>query len=216
MVKNGVLLLGIIIIGIAYLRVLIIYFTTKNKSHQDLTGFDLAKELTSTYDEINIVESKEVYLSKYNIKRRVIRLSPKNYYGTDLFSLAISTQLSGYSLININQDKSLKIASYFLKNIDYLSKSSLLTILISLFTNTIGDAKIGITLLAIILIYQYFMIQINTLSNQCVKEELQKHLEKKEHASITKIISYLQSIHTVSFITTLIFIIREVLILLNM
>ena len=215
MVKNLLLLLSIMIIIISYTKIILIYLTTKNKRIENLTGFDLAKEITSNYDEINIVESKEITISKYNLKRRVIRLTPKNYQSNDIFTISLSACLSGYSLANINKDKYLKMLSNILPNIDYLNKSSILVILISLFTNTIKDAKIGILILGLILIYQYFLIQINTASHQYTKDSLKKIISKKELLEIEKILNSFLSIHKNSFIITLILILREVFMILN-
>lgn len=216
MIKNILLLLfSMIIIIISYTKIILIYLTTKNKRIETLTGFDLAKEITSNYDEINIIESKKITISKYNLKRRVIRLTPQNYQSNNIYTLAISTCLSGYSLANINKDKYLQMISNILPNIDYLNKSSLLTLVISLFTNTIGDAKIGIFLLGIILIYQYFLIQINNASNQYTKESLKKVIPKKELPELEKVLNIFLSLHTISFIINLILILREVLIIMN-
>lgn len=215
MIKNLLLLLSIGILLISYTRIILNFLITKNKKIEELTGFDLAKEITSNYDEINIVQSKETYLSKYNLKRRIIRLTQKNYEANDIFTLSISSCLSGYSLANINKDKYLNLLSKILPNIDYLSKSSILTILISLFTNTVGDAKIGLILLGIILVYQYLIIQINAISNQYLEKPLKKIVPKKYLSQIKNVLNTLTSIHTISFITTLILMLREILIILN-
>lgn len=215
MIKNIILILSIIITAITYIKIIMTYLKNRTKKVENLTSFDLAKEITSNYDEINIVESKEINLSKYNLSRRVIRLTPKNYDKKDYFSLAISSQLSGYSLASINKDKNINLISYLFKNIDPISKTPIVIILISLFTNTITDAKIGIILLGIILGYQYLLIQINDVSYQYSKEMQEKIIPKKKLLEINKIQKSLLSTHTISFITTLILILREIIIILE-
>ena len=79
MIKNILLIISIILTFICYIKIILIYLKTKYKRIDKLTGFDIAKEITSNYDEINIVESKEISISKYNLKRRVIRLTNINY-----------------------------------------------------------------------------------------------------------------------------------------
>lgn len=76
---NLLLIISIILILVSYTRIILIYLSAKSINIDDMNGFDLVKELTLKYDEINIVESKEINISKYNIKRRVIRLTPKDY-----------------------------------------------------------------------------------------------------------------------------------------
>lgn len=215
MIKNLLLLISIIITVISYLRILIIYAKSKNEKINNLTGFDLAKEITSNYNEINIVESKEINISKYNLKRRIIRLTNKNYESNDIFTLGITSCLSGYSLANINKDKYLQLLANIFPNIDYLNKTSILIIIISVLTTNAGDAKIGVILLGIILIYQYLIIQINTASNEYTKQEIKKIVSKKYLSKIETILNSFLSLHTVNFIITLILILREILIIMN-
>lgn len=215
MIKNLLLVVSLMMLFISYIRIILIYLKTKNKRIANITGFDLAKEIASNYEEINIVESKEIAISKYNLKRNIIKLTSKNYEENDIFTLTISACLSGYSLANINQNKYLKLLSKITSNIDYLPKSSILTLIISILTTNIGDAKIGIILLGVILIYQYILIQINTESYQYSKESLNKLISNEELAKVEKVYLSLLSLHTISFITTLILILREVLMIIN-
>lgn len=216
MIKNILLTISILIILTSYLRIILIYLKTKNIKSKNLTGFDLAKEITSNYNEINIVESKEINISKYNLKRRIIRLTNKNYEGNNLFTLAITSCLSGYSLANINKDKYLQLLSNILPSIDCLGKSSILALIIAIMTNNAGDAKIAIILLIVLLVYQYLIILINSSSNEYTKKELKRIVSKKELSGIEEILNSFLSLHTVSFITTLILILREILIIINL
>ena len=215
MIKNILLLLSITILVISYIRIILIYFQTKNKKIKNKTGFDIAKEITSNYDEINIVESKEVNISKYNLKRKIIRLTNKNYEANNIFTLAITSCLSGYSLANINKDKYLQLLSNILLSIDYLDKSAIFSLIITLITINAGDAKIAIILLIIILIYQYIMIQIAHSSNHYATEELKKAVSKKNYTEIEEILSCFLSLRTISFVTTLILILVNVLTILS-
>ncbi len=215
MIGNFLLLVGIVVVIISYLRIFILKFQNGSRKVPNLSGFDIAKEITANYDEINIVESKEVVWSQYNLRRKVIRLTPKNYGASDIFSLSLSACLSGISLANIYKDKYLAFFSKIFSNIDCIGKSSILAILISLFTGTIGDAKIGIVLLGIVLVYQYFLIQIHTVSCHYAQEALGKLVEENDRERIVKIQKAILSSHTFAFVVTLILLLREVLFILN-
>lgn len=215
MLKDLLLIISIIIILISYIRIILNFFKTKKIELEDMTGFDLAKELTSNYDEINIVESHEISISKYNLKRKIIRFTPKDYTSSNIFILAKSSLLAGYSLLNLNKDKNIELLSKIFSNIDYLNKSALIAILISIFTNKIGDAKIGIILLIIILIYQYLINEINLASKEQTDEELKKILNEKQYLSLVNVQSSFLSLNKISFIATLILLLRETLIILN-
>lgn len=214
MIKDLLLLISIGLILISYLKIIINYITT-NKTTHDLTGFDIAKEITSNYEEINIVESKEINISKYNLKRRIIRLTKRNYDSKDTFALAVASYLSGYSLINITKDKSLNLLSNLLKNIDYLNKSSIITIVVSILATTKTDAKLSIILLGIILAYQYIKVQLDEKCLELTKEATKNLLPAAETLKIEKIIKNFTNLNYISFITTLILIIRQVLIILG-
>ncbi len=195
---------GIIIILIGYSIIMIDYLKYKRQEHKKINGFDIAKKITANYDNINIVESSEIWISKYHLKRKVIRLTNRIYSGTDEYSLAIATYLSSLSL---SDNKYLNIISKIIPTIDFLNKSSLIMIISSYFMNTKGDAKIGIIIGVIILIYQYLYLQIcsDTIATAQKKEP------KKE--KIIKIINHLYTSNTLFFISTLIFLLRFIIIL---
>lgn len=215
MLINGLLLISIILISISYLRIILTYFKTKKINITNINGFDLAKELTSNYDEINIVESKEINISKFNLKRRIIKLTNKDYNSNNIFTLSKVTFLSGYSLLTLNKDKNILVLSKILSSIDYLNKSSLLALLISILTKTAGDAKIAIILLIIILIYQYLINEINIASKDETIKPLKKLLTKESYNIILNIEDTYLSLNKISFITTLILLLRQVLIIIN-
>lgn len=215
MLINGLLLISIILISISYLRIILTYFKTKKTNITNINGFDLAKELTSNYDEINIVESKEINISKYNLKRRIIKLTNKDYNSNNISTLSKVTFLSGYSLLTLNKDKNILVLSKILSSIDYLNKSSLLALLISILTKTAGDAKIAIILLLIILSYQYLINEINIASKDETIKPLKKLLTKESYNIILNIEDTYLSLNKISFITTLILLLRQVLIIIN-
>lgn len=209
------LLISIILILISYTRIILIYLKTKNIKINDLTGFDLAKELTSNYDEINIVESNSINISKYNLKRRIIRFTNKDYNLNDIFTLTKSSILSSYSLLHLNKDKNIHFLSNILPNIDYLNKSSWFSLIISLLISSKGDAKIAIILLLIILIYQYLINEINNNSIELTNKDLKKILSKENYSLVTKIQNIYLSLNKISFISTLILLLREILIIIH-
>lgn len=215
MIGNILLIISLILVLVAYLRIILNYLTTKNIKIKDITGFDLAKELTSNYDEINIVEAKDKIISKYNLKRNVIRLIEKDYANNDIFTLTKLSFLSGYSLLNINKDKYITTLKNILPNIDYLNISAPIALIISLFTNTKGDAKIAIILLLIILIYQYIINTININSKEETKNQLNKILKGDNYTKLEKVQNTYLSLNQISFITTLILLLRIVFIIIK-
>ena len=215
MLINILLLISILLILIAYLNIVLKFIKTKNIKIDNLTGFDLAKELTSNYDEINIVESRDINISKYNLKRRVIRLTTKDYNSNNINTLSKISLLSGYSLINLNKDKNIELLAKIFKSIDYLNKSPILAIIISLLVRKIGDAKIALILLIIISIYQYLINEINITSKEETTNNLKEIIKDNNYSLLENIQNSYLLLNKISFITTLILILRLVLIIIN-
>ena len=76
MLSNILLIILVCLVGSSYLILLINWITSKNNKIDNYNGFDIAKEITSNYDEINIVSCNGLF-SFYDVKRNVIRLNNK-------------------------------------------------------------------------------------------------------------------------------------------
>lgn len=215
MIINILLLLSIILILVSYINIMLKYLKTKNVNIEDTTGFDLAKELTLNYDEINIVESSEISISKYNLKRKIIKLTNKDYTSTNIFNLAKLSLLSGYSLINLNKNKNIDLLSKILPSIDYLNKSSIVTLLISVLAQNKGDAKIAIFILTIILIYQYLINEINITSKEETTQKIKETIKKNNYLLLESVQDSYLLLNKISFITTLILILRLVIMIIQ-
>ena len=100
MISYWLLILSIVMMSYAYLLLVINKFGGNSKKIDNYTGFDVAKEVTTNYDTINIVSSSDIMVSEYDIKRNVIRLNTKNYDGNTYSDIFISVLLAGYSLVN--------------------------------------------------------------------------------------------------------------------
>lgn len=204
--ENYISIISIILIIIGYFIFLLQYIINNNQKTNNMTGFDLAKEITLDYNNINIIESNEITLSNYHLKRKVIRLTKKTYESNSLFTLTISAYLSCLSLINnkyINQLKRI------LPRIDYLNKSPIIMLILLYIINTITDAKIGTILGLIILIYQYYYLQI---TSECIAIAKEKKIIKKE---IIKGLEKIYLSNKLFFISTLIILLKFIMIIIN-
>lgn len=202
MIRKILLILSIVIISFAYIKILILYLISKSKK-TNTTAQEVALKVLSNEYSINLIKSNESYFSKYNIKRKMVKLSNNTYDSSDYFSQSISYLLSGYAISN---NKYLDIISKIFKEIKVISFSSIIALIISFITKSSGDAKISLILLIIIAGYQYLLNIINT-------ESISKVKTKKEE--ITKLLNTFNQTNTIFFITTLIQITRLVVIILD-
>ncbi len=198
------LVLGIGLIVFGYLRMFICYFLNRKDNMSDLTGFDIAREVSG--DDVHIVESQKTIISKYLIQRQVIHMTKEMYYGSDSFSLAMASYLASLSII---KNRYLVLIGRVLPFIDFVNKSSFIMLVISYFIHTVADARIGIILGGIITVYQYFCLQI---FGECVDMLKEKQLL---HENVFAILKKWYSIHVILFVSGLVFILRFVVILIG-
>lgn len=211
MISNLLLSVSIAIVIFSYLLILVKYMVYKKKNIDNYSGFDSAKEVTSNYEEINIVNSRDVIFSEYDAKRNVIRLNNKNYDGNSYFDVAVSALLAGYSLVNSENSNYFKFKT-IVKRVSYLGLASLITVVLSCFISNIGDAKIGIIIFCLLLVYQYMRYQINIEADKLIEEVL----DKKIYTNISDVISSIINFNKISFIVMLMLIMRLVVIILGM
>lgn len=211
MIGQWLLLFGCLGVVFVYCKVFFVLQKNKENSKISLNGLEIAKEITAQYDEINIVESKKIWMSQYDFRRNVIRLLPRHYEGTDSFSLALSAQLAGFSLESTERDQYFKLMQKCFWTIDWLNKSLLLATLVSCCTNTIGDAKIGGVLLLILLVYQYLRLQMNVNSSLLIEKNLREEIWKE----VKGILEVFQFLDKGSFVITLLFLFREIVMILG-
>lgn len=209
MISYILLIVSIIGVMFSYL-ILIINKVMVTKKHVDnYTGFDIAKEVTTNYDVINIVSSSDIVSSEYDIKRNIIRLNSKNYDGNSYLDIAVSALLAGISLVNNESSSYFKFSSIF-KKIRSISLVPLVMVILSYFISNIGDAKIGIILFSLLLVYQYMRYQIVVSANEFIENNLDKNI----YDMIKNIIYGYINFYKVSFIVSLVMLLRLVVIIL--
>lgn len=202
MLSNIVLYLGIILTIFIYIRIIITYITN-TKNNNNITASELGIKILNNEYSINLIKSKESIFSKYNIRRKMVKLSTNTYDSNNSFSLAIASLLSNYSIIN---NKSLNLIGKIFKEIKFITFSPIITIIASSLARNVGDSKLCMIILILIAIYQYMLNNINN-------EVIERTKDKDE--KINKILKLFANTTTISFIVTLTQIIRLVIIILE-
>lgn len=205
---------GLIIIPfICYLLNILI---NKGKKISDDDGFNITKDIIQEYDMINIIEEKGID-SNYNLKRGVIKLSSKCYYGNDLSHICIGLMEAGISVIDRKGNKYINIFKKIVSNLKILYIFPIVTVIINLITYTKGDAKIGLILVIISTLVIYMINSIVMDANDWVCNNIKK-VKSVDNDGKDKIISYLNNIvnlNKIIFLGELISIITMVAILID-
>lgn len=163
--SNILLIISIILTLICYILIFISSLTSKNGSE---TAYEAVIRLTKEDNGLRLVESKDNILNKYQLKRKIIKLKEKTYSSKSYFSLSIAYLLSGYSKL---KESSLEYLSKVIPYFYYLSFTPIISLVITLVIKTSMDAKIGIIIFIIILIYQNILSNLNTKAIDLVKDD---------------------------------------------
>ncbi len=196
--SNILLIISIILTLICYIIIFISSLTSKNGSE---TAYEAVIRLTKEDNGLRLVESKDNILNKYQLKRKIIKLKEKTYSSKSYFSLSIAYLLSGYSKL---KESSLEYLSKVIPYFYYLSFTPLISLVITLVIKTSMDAKIGIIIFIIILIYQNILSNLNTKAIDLVKDD---------NKYITKYLNNIIFISKVFILSTIIQLIRIIILL---
>lgn len=205
---------GLIIISlICYLLNILI---NKSKKISDDDGFNITKDIIQEYDMINIIENTGI-ISYYNLRRGVIKLSSKSYYGSDLSHISIGLMEAGVSVIDKKGNKFINIFKNIVSNLKILYIFPIITVIVNFITYTKGDAKIGLILVIISTLVIYMINSILINANDWVCNNIKK-VKSVDNNGKDKIISYLNNIvnlNKIIFLGELISIITMVAIIID-
>ncbi len=198
---------GLIIIAFLWYLILVLM---NNKKITDSDGFNTTKDILSEYDSINIIENKSIF-TVYNLKRKVIKIASKRYYGNSLSDIALPLMEAGISASN---HKSMDVFSKVLSNLKKLYVLPIIIFFVNSATYNIGDARLAIPLATICAFASYLLIEIKTDAYFWLEKNISKKL-KIDKERVLKYIKQLITIDKLIFFGELIMIIRFVAIILG-
>lgn len=208
-ISCGLIILSIII----YLILILVYRSTiVSKSN----GFDVCKDIISEYNSINIIESKG-YISFYNIKRKIIKLDSKTYYGKDLSSITLALLEAGMSILDDNKEKSIGLFGRIVSNLKMLYLLPMLSLVFNSMFYSVADSKIGIVLLIVFCFVMFVIIDIKTKIYNWLCDDLKKikDINKDNRLKIMNFINMIISLDKLILVGETIMIIRFVMIILG-
>ena len=179
------MIIDILFIIVLILLVLINIFirsvaeTTKElKNKANLSGFEIARKLTSVYceEEPHIIKKNGKYLDHYNKERNVIKLSPDVFDGEDVYAgvVAINTALE--------TDPNRKNISLARKMNAFLVLISYVFIILGSITHNTLIIRIGTLIFILAFIIEFILLASLFKS----KEELDKLYEQIEKERLIK------------------------------
>jgi len=178
-------------------------------------GFDVTKDIISEYNSINVIESKN-YFTVYNIKRKVIKLDTKCYYGKDLSSICLSLIEAGISVVDNNKNNYIDIFRKIFSNLKILYIFPIIAVFINNSSFNISDAKVSMIFILLFSVITYILIDIKSQASMWISDNIKKikGIDKDNSLKIISFINRLILLDKFIFFGELIMIIRFVVILL--
>lgn len=194
----------------AFLWYLLLVILNSNNKFTESDGFNVTKDILSEYDSINIIENKSIF-TVYNLKRKVIKIASKRYYGNSLSDVAIPLMEAGVSASN---SKYLDILGKVLSNLKKLYILPIIIIIVNSVTYSLGDARIAIPLVAICALASYIIIDIKNSAYIWLDKHINNKLKINKEKTL-KFINKIIMIDKLIFFGELLMIIRFVAIILG-
>lgn len=200
----------------SFLLYFLLILINRNKKVTNSNGFNVTKDILSEYDSINIVENNS-YITVYNIKRRVIRIASKCYYGNSLSDITIPLIEAGISGIDNNKNKVINIFRNVIPNLKCLYLLAILAVCVNGITYNVSDAKTSLLFLSLFSAVSYFIINIKTDALIWIDKHINKikDIKKEDRNKIINLINNYIIFDKLIFIGELIMIIRFVSIIIK-
>ena len=202
----------LVIIGfIAYF--LLIICSNKKVSKGD--GFNITKDVLNEYNSINIVENKG-FLTVYNIRRKVIKIASRCYYGNSIGDVAIPLMEAGISIVDNHKNKFISFISKIRPNLKFLYILPAIAVLFNSVA-AIDDAKLGLIITFIFIIISYMLINVKMEALNLIGNKLSnsKILNKEDNVSVMKFLNRIILFDKFIFIGELVMVVRFVAVMLK-
>lgn len=208
------IVMGFILGG--YLYYILIVLGNRNKISEE-SSFNIIKDLIHNYNSINVILNEGIF-TIYNIKRRVIKLSNKCYYGKSLSDVGISLMEAGISVIDNNKNREINFFRRFFSNLKWLYVIPLVVIFIISQINTTEDGVILEFLIFISIYFMYMFINIKNKAYNWIVMNIDriKQINKKDQMKVINFINKMMLCDKFIFWGELVGFLKVVMILLNL
>ena len=214
----GLVLIGVVITLVAQSFVTSRYRRYRTKdTKKGLSGQEVARMILDKHglSHIYVTEVKGTLTDHYDPNRKVVRLSSEVFHGTSVASCSVAAHEVGHAI----QDKEgyffIRLRGAIFPLVSFASKFGYLAILIGFLFNFMDLAWGGVGLLLIILFFQLITLPVELDASKRALVELQKLeiLEKKELSNGKDMLQAAALTYVASLATTLLEILRFVLII---
>lgn len=198
--ENILLIISSVLVFIGYVGFFILL---NDKSKSNNSSNEVVVDLINNYSNINMIKDNDTIFSKYDSKRKVVRLSKKDYDNDTYISNSIAILLSYY---HITENKYLKYFSYIFRNIKCITFIPLIVLFLSLIINTEVDSIIILIVFIFLGLYQAL---INNINNEVLYKDIIKDY------NISNCIRKINSLNSILFLSIFLLIIRVIVLIIS-
>lgn len=188
----------------------------KVQNDRKISGFEVAKEILENngLGDIYITETKGVLSDHYDPTRKVVRLSTDIFHGTTIASASVAAHEASHAVQDKVGYSFMRIRAAIFPLVKFASYAGYFAILIGVLAEVLELIWLGIAMEIIILLFQLVTLPVEFDASKRAKEELKKHkmLTEKELDGSDKMLKAAAYTYVASVVTTLLQIIRLVLI----
>ncbi len=211
------ILIGVLISGLSQAFISITYSKYKKINNKKLiSGSETARKILKAngLDKIYVVETQGYLTDHYDPKAKVIRLSKDIYNGETLAAASVAAHEVGHAIQDKENYKFMKVRSSLVPLTNIGSKFGYLVIIAGILMNIMGLVYLGLILFGSILLFQLVTLPVEFNASNRAKKNLEKLgiLTNSELKSASKVLGAAAFTYVASFITTLIEMMRFVLV----
>ena len=211
------ILIGVLISGLSQAFISITYSKYKKINNKKLiSGSETARKILKAngLDKIYVVETQGYLTDHYDPRAKVIRLSKDIYNGETLAAASVAAHEVGQAIQDKENYKFMKVRSSLVPLTNIGSKFGYLVIIAGILMNIMGLVYLGLILFGSILLFQLVTLPVEFNASNRAKKNLEKLgiLTNSELKSASKVLGAAAFTYVASFITTLIEMMRFVLV----
>ena len=217
--NNLLIILAFSITFISQIIVSLSYSKYKKKlNNKDQNGYDVARKILDKngLEDIMILETKGNLTDHYDPTKKVIKLSTDIYHGSSIASVSVAAHECGHAIQDKDNYKPMRIRSKLVPTVNICTRIGYLAILIGIiFSYTL--IEIGIILLLSMLVFQLITlpVEFNASKRALIQLEDLNLIDKEEKKSTQKMLSAAAFTYVAALLSTLLEILRYVLIFTN-
>lgn len=219
-VYYGLIILSFIIVLAAQFKINSAYKRYRViETKTELSGQEVARKILDAngLNDIYIVETNGELTDHYDPRRKVVRLSKSIFHDSTIASAAVAAHECGHAIQDKEGYTFMKIRSILVPIVNLVSYLGYFGLVISIFAGITGYIKLSILILTASVIFQLVTLPVEFDASKRGLQQLQAlHLiEENEQTGARKMLSAAAMTYVASLISTLLDILRLVIILGN-